>query len=411
MATALYRRRSRAQDRISFLIPLAFLLFIVAIIELRLEYLSTSYSFYGWLEARLAEDKIIPLTSEREEEETEERVFYEQARDSLERKAGLFGKTLPELEPLALWRLVLVEMKQPTRQEFETLARHGKLNLPYGAIEWTEESVGAHLGSLILGFRSAVADLLWLKVDDYWHQGRMEMMLPMMYTVVGLDPHFIDAWAVGAWHLAYNAPVTVDTMEEKRAFIDKAIVFLQDGIKRNPRHWQLYFELGFAIYYVKLEDYRSAAHYLEQSARYRPPAEKKVDRMLLHAYERGEEYEKALEGWIVYHNKIDPDSRVAPRFILQLQAKIAQREGNEEEALRLWQRQYDEFPEANDTADIEITKIKARRAEAAGNYDESISLWQSLINKVYPTVLDEALANIARLNLLRSSGENVTSTN
>jgi len=410
MATSLYKRRSL--DHIRFLIPLAFLLFIVAMIELRLDYLSTSYTFYGWLEARLAEDEIIPLTSEQEiEEETEEHLFYEEVHASLEKKARLFGKTVAELQPSALWRLALAEMKQPTRTEFESLARQGKLNLPYGAIEWTEESVGAHLGSLILGFRSAVADLLWLKVDDYWHQGRMEMMLPMMYTVVKLDPHFIDAWAVGAWHLAYNAPVTVDTMEDKRAFIDKAIVFLQDGIKRNPRHWQLYFELGFAIYYVKLEDYKNAAHYLELSARYRPPEEKKVDRMLLHAYEQGGEYEKALEGWQVYLNKIDPDSRVAPRFILQLQAKIAQRQGNEDEALRLWQRLYDEFPEANDTADIEITKIKARRAEAAGNYDQAIALWQSLIDKVYPTVFDEALANIARLNLLKSSGETATSAN
>jgi tetratricopeptide (TPR) repeat protein len=408
MATVAYRRRPKGY--VAFLIPLAFLLFIVAVIETRLDYLSTSYSFYGWLEARLAEDQIIPITSEQEEKDTEERVFYDKTRASLEKKVALLGKTLPELEPSALWHVVVAEMKQPTRSEFEKLARQGELNLPYGAIEWSEESVGAHLGSLILGFRSAVADLLWLKVDDYWHQGRIEMMLPMMYTVVKLDPHFIDAWAVGAWHLAYNAPVTVDSMEEKRAFIDKAIVFLQDGIKRNPRHWQLYFELGFGIYYVKLEDYKNAAHYLEQSARYRPPEEKKVDRMLLHAYERGGEYEKALDGWKVYLHKIDPESKVAPRFILQLQAEIAQRDGDEEKALSLWQRLYDEFPYANDTADIAITKIKARKAEAAGDYDEAAALWQSLIKKVYPTVLDEALANIARLNLLKSSGKNATST-
>ena len=403
MATRVYRRRSG--DLVGFLIPLVLLLFIVARVEMRLEYLSTSYTFYGWLEARFADEILIPLTSEEEEEETAEHAFYKKVRASLEETVGVFRVTVSELKPHQLWRVVLFEMKRPTRWEFEALARQGKLNLPYGAIEWTEESVGAHLGSLILGFRSAVADLLWLKVDDYWHQGRMEMMLPMMYTVVKLDPHFIDAWAVGAWHLAYNAPVTVNTMEEKREFIDKAIVFLQDGIKRNPRHWQLYFELGFAVYYVKLEDYKNAAHYLEQSARYRPPEEKKVDRMLLHAYERGGEYEKALEGWTTYLNKIDPGSKVAPRFILQLQAEIAQRDGDEDKALSLWQRIYDEFPGTNDRADIEITKIRARRAETAGDYDEAIALWQSLITKIYPTVYDEALANIARLNLLKSPGE------
>jgi tetratricopeptide (TPR) repeat protein len=314
----------------------------------------------------------------------------------------MFGKTFSELSETQQWHMVLVEMKLPTRARFETLARQGKLALPMGAIEWTEETIGGHLGSLILGFRTAVADLLWLKVDGYWHQGRMEMMLPIMYSVVRLDPHFIDAWAIGAWHLAYNAPVTVNTMEDKRAFIDKAVVFLQDGIKRNPHHYQLYFELGFNIYYVKLEDYKNAAYYIEQACRYQHP--KVVDRMLLHAYEKGGEYEKALDGWRRYLADIDPASLVAPRFILQLQAEIAQRDGREDEAFRLWQELYNRFPGTNDQADIEITKIKARRAEAAGKYDEAIALWQSLIDKVYPTVYDEAQANIARLNVLKMRG-------
>ncbi len=403
--------RNRFEGLGRFLVPLILLLSLVALLAKRLDYLSTAYTFYGWLDARITEADVIALPTTEEEEETEEDLFFKKVRGGMdERLREAFSMTVSDLEPAHLWKLVLAEMKSPTRWEFETLARNGKLDLPYGAIEWSEETVGAHLGSLILGFRSAVADLLWLKVDDYWHQGRMEMMLPMMYTVVRLDPHFIDAWAVGAWHLAYNAGVTVDTLEEKRAFVDKAIEFLQDGIKRNTRHFQLYFELGYTMYFVKLEDYKNAAHYLEYSRRYRPPANKWIDRMLLHAYERGGELDKALEGWKAYLEKVDPDSDVARRFILQLQAEIAQRDGREDDALERWQEILKKFPHVSEKADVEIIKINAKRAESAGDYEKALALWQSLANRVYPEVYDEALANIARLNLLMSKGKAATSS-
>ena len=409
-AEAAGRRRFEGRGR--FIVPLILLLCVVALLEKRLEYLSTSYAFYGWLDARITEtDLFISLPGAEEEEDTEEDVFFQNLRTHLdEQLAASYATTVSELEPAHLWKIVLAEMKSPTRWEFESLARQGKLDLPYGAIEWSEETVGAHLGSLILGFRSAVADLLWLKVDDYWHQGRMEMMLPMMYTVVRLDPHFIDAWAVGAWHLAYNAGVTVDTLEEKKEFVYKAIDFLQDGIKRNPRHYQLYYELGFPMYFVKLEDYKNAAHYLEQSRRYRPPANKWIDRMLLHAYERGGELEKAFEGWKAYLEKVDPDSDVARRFILQLRAEIAQRDGREDDARGLWRQIIEKFPGVAEKAEVEIIKIDAKRAESAGDYDKALALWQSLANRVYPGVYDEALANIARLNLLRSADNAPTSS-
>jgi len=403
--------RKRFEGVRRFVIPLILLLCVVALLSKRLEYLSTSYAFYGWLLARITEADVIALPTTEPQEKSEEDLFFEKVRGDLDERVGeAFSMKVSELEPPHLWKLVLAEMKRPTRLEFESLARQGKLDLPYGAIEWSEETVGAHLGSLIFGFRSAVADLLWLKVDDYWHQGRMEMMLPMMYTVVRLDPHFIDAWAVGAWHLAYNAGVTVDTLEEKREFVNKGIAFLQDGIKRNPHHYQLYYELGFPMYFVKLEDYQNAAHYLEQSRRYRPPANRWIDRMLLHAYERGGELEKALEGWKVYLKKIDAESDVARRFILRIQAEIAQRDGRDDDALELWQEMRNKFPGVSEKAEVEIIKIHARKAEAAGDHDKALQLWQSLADRILPGVHDEALANVARLNLLRSTGKAVTSS-
>jgi len=402
----------RRAELARLLILLAVLLFIVTRIQLQLDYLETSYSFYGWLLARATESDVIKpvVVAPGKQEATEESAFFDKVRTSLNEKTG--GQLVSQVEETHLWSLVLAEMKQPTRLEFERLARDGKLHLPYGAIEWTEESVGAHLGSLILGFRSAVADLLWLKVDEYWHQGRMEMMLPMMKTVVMLDPHFIEAWKVGAWHLAYNAWVTVDTLEEKQAFVQKGILFLQDGIKRNPRNHELYFDLGFSMYFVKLEDYENAAHYIREADRYRPPEERWIPRMLLLAYERAGHYEEALKGWRRYLTEIDPESLPGKRALYRLRALIAVRDQREDEALAILQEMFDKFPGGNAFADIGITKIKAKRAEAAGDLEGARKLWQSLIDKAHLSAWDEAEANIARLNMLikeaseAASGEN-----
>ena len=400
--------KQRAESARLFIL-LAVLLFIVARIAVRLDYLETSYSFYGWLLARATETDVIKpvLLTPGEQEATEENVFFEKVLTSLSERTG--GQLVSEVEETHLWSLVLAEMKQPTRLEFERLASDGKLNLPYGAIDWSEESVGAHLGSLILGFRSAVADLLWLKVDEYWHQGRMEMMLPMMQTVVTLDPHFIEAWKIGAWHLAYNAAVTVDTLEEKQAFVEKGILFLQDGIKRNPRNHELYFDLGFSMYFLKLEDYENAAHYIRQADRYRPPDEKWIPRMMLLAYERGGHYEDALEGWRRYLTEIDPESNPGKRALYRLRALIAVRDERYDEALPILQEMFDTFPGANAFADIGITKINAMKAEAAGDLEGAKRLWQSLIDKAHLTVWDEAEANIARLNALIAVGGAATS--
>jgi tetratricopeptide (TPR) repeat protein len=404
------RTTKRRAEPARLLILLAALLFIVARIELQLDYLEISYSFYGWLLARATETDVIKpvMIAPGEQEATEESAFFEKVRTSLSDKTG--GQLVSEVEEDHLWSLVLAEMKQPTRLEFERLARDGKLNLPYGAIDWSEESVGAHLGSLILGFRSAVADLLWLRVDEYWHQGRMEMMLPMMVTVVNLDPHFIEAWKIGAWHLAYNAWVTVETMEEKQAFVEKGILFLQDGIKRNPRNHELYFDLGFSMYFVKLEDYKNAAHYIKEADRYRPPEEKWIPRMLLLSYERNGDYEEALEGWRRYLTEIDPESHPGKRALYRLRALIALRDEREDEALAILQEMSDTFPGANAFADIGITKINAMRAEAAGDLQGAIRLWQSLIDKAHLTAWDEAEANIARLNVLISGAAGTASS-
>jgi len=374
------------------------LLLAMALLQQRIDELNRADAFYRWLLARETRLELGgPGVAEAEQEENDffDRVRAQGSMLASKRWPAVTDIVSEDVAPEQKWDVVRSEEFQDLRIQFTSLLREGKLTGVKGAVEWQEQGVGQHLGALILGFRTAVADLIWLKVDEYWHQGNLHRMLPAMYTVVRLDPHFIDAYSVGAWHLAYNAVVAVHTEEEKRRYTEEAIEFLKDGIEKNPFHYQLYFDLGFAIYFQKLKDYPNAVKYLELANRYDPP--RWCPRMLLLAYEKNGQFETALAGWKRYLEQY-PDNWVGPRVILELQAMIAARDGDEDRARALWQQVYDQFPGVNDRADFELTKIDAIRAERAGHDETALELWYSLVSKTIPMALDEALDNARRLH-------------
>lgn len=104
----------------------------------------------------------------------------------------------------------------------------GTKNIPerYGpSYEWLDRAMGKQSGSLKFqeqtkldfsvlssmmvagmasGFRSQVANLLWIKFDEYFHEGQMQRQTPIMEAVVTLDPNFVDAWRTIGWHWSYN---------------------------------------------------------------------------------------------------------------------------------------------------------------------------------------------------------------
>ena len=54
--------------------------------------------------------------------------------------------------------------------------------------------------------------------------------------------------------------------------------FLKDGIRKNPRNYKLYFELGYGIYDQKVRDYTNAVRYMDAALDH--PHERWVPRML-----------------------------------------------------------------------------------------------------------------------------------
>jgi tetratricopeptide (TPR) repeat protein len=146
----------------------------------------------------------------------------------------------------------------------------------------------------ILGeFRATIADILWVKVDDYFHssvteedherihpghkdwhpnpeaQHRAETnpnaeFMPLIRLVTWLDPGFMMAYQVGGWWLSnkLNKP-------------DEAISLLKEAIRNNPQRFEGYYELGW-LYHRKLGNDAESLNYFNLALRYARQPEDKV---------------------------------------------------------------------------------------------------------------------------------------
>jgi len=226
-----------------------------------------------------------------------------------------------------LWDLVCSDALDASRERFLREAHDRKL-LFAKDIEYAQaQESGVSVFNLFFGFRRVAANFVWISVDRYWHQGMEHRMIPLMKACVALDPNFVDAYLLGAWHLAYNltakmpdTPMALRTWNatyqtcvgDKEKYYYWGIDYLKDGIRNNPRDYRLYFDLGFAIYKIKLEDYPNAIKYLSEAIR--QPHDRWVPRQLYLCQEANEDYASALAGWKDYLSRF-PDNETATRFI------------------------------------------------------------------------------------------------
>jgi hypothetical protein len=85
-------------------------------------------------------------------------------------------------------------------------------------------------------------------------------LLPKLLDLtVDLDPHMIPAYSFGAIFLAQQPP-------EGAGMPDKAVEFVERGIRDNPENWRLYYNLGF-IHFIERHDYKAAADAFERGSK------------------------------------------------------------------------------------------------------------------------------------------------
>lgn len=147
-------------------------------------------------------------------------------------------------------------------------------------------------GGVLVGFREVAAGLLWVKADDYFHSGEYDKLVPLFYLVTWLDPHNLDAYSTGAWHLAYN-------LGDHR-LIPEGLHLLLQGVRNNPSVFDLYFQVGW-MYFDKIKDFGKAVEWFRRASRY-PQTDGKptpfyVRHMLAHALEKNGQIEDCIQQW------------------------------------------------------------------------------------------------------------------
>lgn len=231
------------------------------------------------------------------------------------------------------------------------------------------------------GFREVVAGVLWVRADSFFHSGEYEGIVPIVRLVTWLDPHNIDVFTTGAWHLDYNF-VDDNEMSDKR-YIPASISLLKEGIRNNPDTWDLYFELAWTHYNRKLNDYEKALEYMEMAVQHdgsdpntgrRIPRPAFVDRMLAHQYEKTGQFEKAIEQWHVARkraeklNKLPDDTMtddtaltICDRNLSLLYLRLAYRYGN----MDYYRKGLDIMERLAARPNADIDSIKAAKGAAA----------------------------------------------
>jgi tetratricopeptide (TPR) repeat protein len=355
---------NKRKEQVVFLVAVLALLVPIGFLQSRIDNDEDKVIFLRWIDNQEAYSHQVlqRIVQEKDERDPAETALFErvnQVGDSLDPKFA-------ELSVPAKWRLITrSEFTQPYEQ-FQQLAGQSKLSLIESGIEWANPDVSANVGALVLGFRKLVADMCWLKVDEYWHRGLFQRMLPMMETVTMLDPHFIEAYALGAWHLAYNVTVMFHSAEDRQKYIDQGITLLKKGIKNNPRSSKLYAEMGFTMYFRKLGDWEKAAYYLGEATKFEH--EPWVERAYAISLERLKEEEKALailKDYDQRHPKYIMQKLTIARLEKKLKARELEREGDVQAAFKLWKWLRDDDP-SDFIAPQEVLRLKAKLDSAPG---------------------------------------------
>ncbi len=127
------------------------------------------------------------------------------------------------------------------------------------------------LFGILGGYRSLIADFVWIKSYLYWEQRRLSECLAAMDLAVAIDPKMVSFWKLGSDIIGYDTPVWImEDMRKKGAQVSpeleasvrrrqakRAVAFLDEGLKRLPGNETLTLAKA-QIYVNRLDDWASA---------------------------------------------------------------------------------------------------------------------------------------------------------
>lgn len=154
------------------------------------------------------------------------------------------------------------------------------------------------------GLRGVAADLLYLKSDRLWQEGKWQEMLGLFRAITVLQPNYVDYWSIAGSHLAWNLAFNAPNKQDKQRYIDQGIECFLEGISYNPDSYQLYFDLGF-IYHHQVESYEQALELYRMAVRL-PGHPTYMDRAIAHVLRKKGDLRGAYQEWL-HLEKIYPD--------------------------------------------------------------------------------------------------------
>ena len=148
----------------------------------------------------------------------------------------------------------------------------------------------------LAGFREMIAGILWVRGDSFFDSGNYDAILPIIRLVTWLDPHQIDVYATGMWHIGYN--FTDQDQRSDRRYLPSALGLGMDGAQKNPDTYEMFFETGW-MWFHKIDDLNEkAVYWLEQAIKRKDmndiPARKNL---LCSAYLRNGQVNEAISFW------------------------------------------------------------------------------------------------------------------
>jgi hypothetical protein len=125
------------------------------------------------------------------------------------------------------------------------------------------------------GFRSLVADFLFIQAHVAWERTEWSRVLLLLREATALKPHAILFWDMAAWHMAWNAsaaalndpaqPRVALRIKAEREYFALGKDFLERGIRNNPDRSELYEALA-RLYRDKYKDHARAAEFFAKAA-------------------------------------------------------------------------------------------------------------------------------------------------
>ena len=154
-------------------------------------------------------------------------------------------------------------------------------------------------------------DLVWAQIDAHGHKGEYNHYVNLSRFVVEGNPAQHEAYATAA-HLLWSTDRT-----------EEGVALIKEGIKRNPKHYYLYDEMG-RFYLTNMKDPKTAIPYYEQAVKYKCPW--MTYNMLGICYEKTNQWAKAvatLEKATLYTDNPRAKSRLE-----NARAQLAKQKGN-----------------------------------------------------------------------------------